>query len=260
MRPILLAIVYSAALVPVAARAENGVCEYRHPAHPNWDFFASCSWSETTTETATRREVTVSNGSQFTTVTGAEQDSVNGLPARRLDRDDAACWRTVAEDELICVYPEGTIRPADPGSSADAFDAAPATVSQGTFGGGTQEFCLLVEAGTLVEQGICVKRENCLELEAGAGMSCLASYDWASGRVSEMASAEDWVTFDGAPVIKGDPGCVVDVKAAVTFCHSAEAMTLATHPILAPAGQKEGAPAEASAPEGEGASPTVGAE
>lgn len=263
MRPTLLvpALALAPALVPFAAFAESGMCEYRHPAHPGWDFFASCSYTEMVTAEARRREVVVSNGSKFSTVSGASGESVNGLAARELDRDDASCWRTEAEAELICIYPADTIRPADPPAlSGDTFAAVPTAAAPGsTFGGGTKGFCLLVEGGALVEQGACVKRENCLEMETGGGMSCLTSYDWASGRVSEVATTPDWVTLDGAPAIKGDPGCLVDTGAGVTFCHSAKAMTAKTHPILGQVAAAP-APAEADAPEGESAVPATAAE
>lgn len=259
--------VLSLAVAPLAARAENGMCEYRHPSHPKWDFFASCSYSETTSAEATTREVSVSNGSKFSTVTGAAGDSINGLAARRLERDDAACWRTVGENELICIYPADTLRPAAP--EADPLAAAPdplaagaaATGAASTFGGGARGFCLLVEAGNLVEQGACIKRENCLEEPAGAevgeGTSCLTSYDWASGRITEMARAADWVTLDGAMVIQGDPGCFVDTEAAITFCHSPKAMTAQTHPILAQVAQENPDAPQAAAPEGEGSAPVA---
>ncbi|HHB80350.1 MAG TPA: hypothetical protein ENK83_01190, partial [Aliiroseovarius sp.] len=230
-------------VAPLAVRAESGMCEYRHPSHPKWDFFASCSYSETTTPEATPREVRVSNGSKFSAVTGAAGDSINGLAARRQERDDAACWRTLGENELICIYPADTLRPAvqeagvpEPSVSG----SAPMGVAS-TFGGGTRGYCLLVEAGKLVEQGACIKRENCLEEGAGAeigeGTSCLTSYDWASGRITEMARAANWVTLDGAMVIQGDPGCFVDTEAAITFCHAPKAMTARTHPILAQVAQ-----------------------
>lgn len=260
-------VVLSLAMAPLAVRAESGMCEYRHPSHPKWDFFAACSYSETTTAETTTREVRVSNGSIFSTVTSAAGESINGLAARRLERNDAACWRTLAEDELICIYPADTLRPAAP--EADPMPAAPdpfaagsaATGVASTFGGGTRGFCLLVEAGTLVEQGGCIKRENCLEegagTELGEGTSCLTSYDWNSGRITEMARAADWVTLDGATVIQGDPGCFVDTAAAITFCHSSKAMTARTHPILAQVAQDEPDAPQAAAPEGEGSAPVA---
>lgn len=235
MRPYLPLFALAASLLPFAAHAESGMCEYRHPAHPGWDFFASCSYTETLADGATTREVVVSNGSKFTTREGAGTPSVNGLAATKLDRDGAKCWRTEAENELICIYPADTIRPADPPPAPGGIDdfEAGAAVLDSTFGGGVSGFCLVSEAGALVEQGACNMRENCLELAEGGGASCLVTYDWKSGRVTETASTGDWTTLDGAVAIKGDPGCLVDTGAAITFCWSTRAMTPDTHPILA---------------------------
>jgi hypothetical protein len=257
MRQIAPLLALTLALAPFAARAENGMCEYRHPAHPNWDFFASCAYSDSTEGTANLREVSVSNGSRFSTREDGGRHTVNGLAATMLERDGAQCWRTVAEDELICIYPADTITPADPPPAPAARDdAAIAPAVEGvSFGGGEAGYCLLAEAGALVEQGRCSKRENCLEIEAGAGLSCLVSYNWKSGRSTEMASAADWVTLDGAPVIKGDPGCVTDTGTGLIFCYATTAMTPETHPVLAqpadPVDEAPASPEPAAAPEGE---------
>lgn len=259
MRPILTAVILAATLAPVGARAETGMCEYRHPRHPNWDFFASCSYSETSADGVTVREVTVSNGSKFTTRDDGIEASVNGLAATRLAEPGAECWRTSGENERICIYPAGTIRPADapPDETEMAEPAAPA-VGVATFGGGVQGHCLLVDGGALVEQGRCTRRENCVDLGSENGASCLAEYAWASGRTTETASTATWITLDGAEAIAGDPGCVTDPAAARSFCWSTTAMTPSTHPILGQSAvvDKE-IPAEPSAPapegEGEGA-------
>ncbi|OIP82170.1 MAG: hypothetical protein AUK37_09510 [Rhodobacterales bacterium CG2_30_65_12] len=253
MRPILPAL--ALIIAPLAAWAESGMCEYRHPAHPSWDFFASCSVTETSAVGATTREVIVSNGSRFTTRDEPGEASVNGRAALRLDRSDAACWRTEAEGELICIYPAETFAPsAPPPAAGPGSDFAPGALAVGNaFGGGTKGFCLLAEDGVLVEQGPCIRRENCLEIAAGEGVSCLVNYDWQSGRTTEMASAEGWTTLDGAAAIQGDPGCVLDPGAAIVFCHSKTAITAETHPVLARLGNQTPAGAVAPAPEGEGA-------
>lgn len=254
MRPILSALVLAA--LPLAAGAEPAMCEYRHPAHPNWDFFASCTVEETAAGSVTTREVTVSNGSRLTTRDGPDGASVNGLAAERVTREAAQCWRTLAEDELICIYPEGTAAP-EPGRPAMALAITPGAPGS-AFGGGVSGQCLLVEGTRVVEQGACTRRENCLEAEAGGGQSCLVSHDWASGRSTELASASGWTTLDGAPAVSGDPGCLIDSEADVTFCWSRSAITAETNPVLARA-MAAMAPA-AAAPEGESGTAAPAAE
>lgn len=253
MRPILPAFVLILALAPLCARAETGMCEYRHPTHPNWDFFSTCDVTETNEAGVATREVTVSNGSRITTRDEAGQASVNGRAAIRIDSDDAVCWQTEAENELICIYPADTIVPSAPLPSGplSGGSAPGAMAASSTFGGGVRGFCLLVEAGALVEQGSCTRRENCLEMAAGEGPSCLATYDWQSGRSTEMASAQGWTTLDGATVIQGDPGCVLDTATGLMFCHSKTAMTEQTHPVLARLENQAPAGEAAPAPEGE---------
>lgn len=231
MRFFPFALIAGLLLAPLVARAEDGMCEYRSPSHPNWDFFASCHIDETRDGAVTTRRVTVSNGSKFTTVEGGASASVNGLDAATVARDDARCWQTTAAQELVCLYPPQATAPDEPrsvpgtgGAGSDALDTG--------FGGGSAGYCLIAKAGALVEQGACVRRENCLDLETG-GLSCLAGYDWASGRVTEYASAKDWQTLDGAPAINGDAGCLVDTGGGITFCFSAKPMTADTYPLLA---------------------------
>ena len=224
-------------LLPGAAMATEATCEYRHPAHPSWDFFTACSYETNTVDGAETLTVSVSNGSTFTTVDreteAGPRVTVNGLAATRLDRSDSRCYRTVADGELICIHPPGTSAPAAPVAPAAA---APASTALAGFGGGQSGYCLLSEtrngAEILTEYGACVKRENCLESEDG-GTSCVTDYDWASGRITEMARAAGWHTLDGGAVQTSDAGCVVDAKAGVRFCYSRKKMTAADHPVLA---------------------------
>lgn len=235
MRRTVIAFALLLGFSPLALHAESGMCEYRHPGKPNWDFFASCTYAITPDGAATIREVTVSNGSRFVTREDGGRHSVNDLAAQKLLRDDAECWRTEAEDELICIHPASAIAPA----------ASPAATSSAValdtlFGGGEKGFCLLAQSGALIDYGACVRRENCLQMENGSGESCLTDYDWASGRHTELARAADWQTLDGGVAVAGDPGCLVDTGAAATFCFSTAAMTPSTHPTLS-AGESEAA-------------------
>lgn len=234
-----------ALLLPVALHAEQAMCEYRNPGHASWDFFAPCEVTETVTGEGTRREAKVSNGSRFTTVTGGASASVNGHAARAFTQEGADCWRTEAENELICIYPADTVAPAAP---------APAMVQSGPSLGGEKGYCLLVSGGVAEAYGPCLRRENCLEMDGAetggmTGTSCLAEYDWASGRQTETARAENWLTLDGAPASTGDNGCVFDAGDDVTFCFSKAAMTAASYPALATL-KAQASPAPA--PEGEG--------
>ncbi len=232
MRRIAAVLLLTLTLAPAALRAESAMCEYRHPGHPSWDFFAACTVTVTDNGGATLREVSVSNGSRFTTRDEGERHSVNGLAAQKLAQDGAECWRTEAENELICIHPASASAPAAP---MPAPGGEPPALADTGFGGGTAGFCLLVENGAVLEYGPCLRRENCLQLTDSKGESCLADYDWASGRITEMARADDWQTLDGGLVVAGDPGCVVDTVAALTFCYATKAMTAATHPVLATA-------------------------
>lgn len=228
MRRSVIVLTHLFAFVPLALHAESGMCEYRHPGNPSWDFFAACTFSVRAEGTATIREVTVSNGSRFVTQDDGARHSVNGHAAQKLDRDAAECWQTEAENELICIHPASAAAPA-PLPAETGGSASLDTV----FGGGEKGFCLLAERGALVEHGACVRRENCVLMENSGGESCLADYDWASGRHTELARAAEWQTLDGGAAIAGDPGCLVDTAVALTFCYSATAMTPSTHPILA---------------------------
>jgi hypothetical protein len=225
--------------VPFALHAESGMCEYRHPGHPSWDFFTACTYTVAAEGAATIREVTVSNGSRFVTRDEGGRHSVNDLAARKQDHDDAECWRTEAEDELICIHPVSAVAPA-----AVAPTTGATAVLDTVFGGGEKGYCLLAERGALVEYGACVRRENCVQME-NVGESCLSGYDWASGRQTELARAADWQTLDGGAALPGDPGCLVDTVAALTFCYAAAAMTPDTHPILAPRDDSAVAPSSA---------------
>ena len=220
------------------ALAEAATCEYSHPDHPSWDFYAACEVSveEVGGTTTTRAEV--ANGSRFTIgrveAAGGALYSVNGLPAERLERGASECLRTVTENEVVCIHPEGqaapVAAPAVPGPAPAGADFA--------FGGGDPGFCLLASrengAETLVDYGACLRRENCLVGAESGEMSCLTDYDWKSGRTTEMARAADWHTLDGAPVTATAKGCFLDDAIGLTFCFSQRAMTADDHPVLAP--------------------------
>jgi hypothetical protein len=230
--PLFLAL---AVLFPGVAQAEEAMCEYRHPDRPGWDFFAACTVEETASEAAVTLRASVVNGSRFTIEHVAGTDgmsaTVNGLAARRLAREDARCYQTEAEAELICVHP----RNATPGAMAGPATPVPTTADAG-FGGGQAGFCLLTARNggveTLTEYGPCVKRENCVASDAG-GTTCLTDYDWKSGRLTEMARTDDWQTLDGATVDPGESGCFIDAPGGTRFCFSRNAMTAAEHPVLA---------------------------
>ncbi|GKY88217.1 hypothetical protein [Sinisalibacter aestuarii] len=218
----------SLALAPALLHAEDRMCEYRHPGHPGWDFFAACSVAVTEEGAATIREVTVANGSRLTTRDEGGRHSVNGLAAEKLANEAAECWRTTGENELICIHPASASAPVDAAPMP-----APAALADAGFGGGQRGYCLLSQADTVIDHGACVRRENCVVLADGAGQSCLAEYDWASGRLSEVATTQTWQTLDGGAVVAGDPGCLVDAGAGLTFCYSTAEMNAATHPVLA---------------------------
>lgn len=226
-------------LLPGVALAADASCEYRHPDHPTWDFFSACSYETVMAEGAETTTVTVRNGSTFTTV-DAETDTgtrvtVNGLAASRLERGESRCYLTDADAELICIHPPGTAAAEAP---ATPIAAAPVATGLAGFGGGQTGYCLLSEtsgaAESLTEYGACVKRENCLESEDG-GTSCVTDYDWASGRITEMARAAGWHTLDGGAVEVSNAGCFVDAAGGVRFCYSRKKMTVADHPVLATA-------------------------
>lgn len=233
MRPILPALIVAFALDPLAAQAESGMCEYRHPAHPNWDFFAACEWSETVDGSTRTRSVAVSNGSKLTASDDGIEASVNGRAATRLDRPDAECWRTTGENELICIYPAGT-----PVPEGYASPTAPAPVAETAvgFGGGQAGFCL-IELGTgaaarVAAQGACTKREVCAQDAEGA-TGCIADYAWKDGRETATARGPDWLTLQGAEARADDQGCAVDDGAGLRFCFSTKAFAASNFPSLA---------------------------
>lgn len=235
MRPILPTLMIAAAsLGPFAARAESGMCEYRHPAHASWDFFAACDWSEAGDGGMVTKTVTVSNGSKLTVRDDGIEARVNGLAATRLGRSDAACWRTSGENELICLYPAGT-----PVPEGFATPAEPATSSAATglsLGGGQAGFCL-VEAGTgadarVAAQGPCTKREVCAQ-DAGGATGCIADFAWKDGRETATARGADWTTLQGAEARADAQGCLVDDGAGLRFCFSTRAFAQADFPSLA---------------------------
>lgn len=228
-------------LIPGQALAAEATCEYRHPAHPSWNFFTDCSYETEITDSTTTTRVSVRNGSEFTTVEAEGADgtvrvTVNGLPATRLARDGSRCFRTDADEELICIHPAGTAAPDPEPAPTPAPGPAATSGDVAGFGGGVSGYCLLTQmtggVETLTEYGACIKRENCLE-DSGGGVSCLTDYDWKSGRLTEMARAEGWQTFDGATVGPAENGCVFDEAAGIRFCFSRSAMTAAEHPVLA---------------------------
>lgn len=229
-------------LVPGQLVAEQAVCEYRHPDHPSWNFFTTCTVETTSEGGVTTYSVAVSNGSRFTAQemagTGGDMGfSVNGLSATRLERDESRCYLTDAEAELICIHPEGT-------ALAEPPLAAPAPVSTGGtaagFGGGVSGFCLLTAlkdgTETLIDYGACVKRENCLVSDTG-GTTCVTDYDWKAGRITEMARAEGWQTLDGGAARATSEGCFSDDGAGVSFCFARKEMTATDHPVLGTAMQ-----------------------
>lgn len=227
-----------ALLFATPALAVDAKCEYRHPGHPSWDFFAACSYDEEVAQGRVTTSVRVANGSRFTTVAeevagGGTRYSVNGLAATRLERGESRCYRTDAEAELICIHPVDTEAPAAPAAPPAAVPAAAAPAG---FGGGRSGFCLLSQDGPggpgLVEYGACVKRENCL-VDADGGTSCLTEFDWKSGRVTEMARTDDWHTLDGGEASAQANGCFVDAAVGLQFCYSPKAMTAARYPVLA---------------------------
>jgi len=222
-----------AGLVPGLAAAESGMCEYRHPAKPSWDFFTSCDVTVEPVAGGVLRRVEVSNGSKFTTISGAEP-SVNGLAARRLDRADGAeCFETVADRELICIHPPGTTAPLAVAPAPITPDAQTAALGDVTFGGGEAGFCLLTEAGALVDYGACTRRENCLIGEVSGALGCLTEYQWKSGRVTQTAREADWLSLDGGAATAEGGGCMTDAAAGLRFCYATRAMSAETHPALA---------------------------
>lgn len=235
MRPILPSLVIAAAILgPFAARAESGMCEYRHPAHPGWDFFAACDWSETVDGSTVTKTVTVSNGSKLTASDDGIEARVNGRAATRLERSDAECWRTSGESEVICLYPAGS--PVPEGFAAPT-EPAPASATTGlSLGGGQAGFCL-VELGTgasarVAAQGPCTKREVCAQ-DAGGATGCIADYVWKDGRETATARGADWTTLQGAEARADVQGCIVDDGAGLRFCFSTRAFAQAEFPSLA---------------------------
>lgn len=223
------------ALLPGFALAEDAMCEYRHPDRPSWDFFAACTIEQTGIEGNETLRAAVVNGSRFTIEAAPQSDdargaTVNGLAATRLAREDARCYLTQAEAELVCIHP----RDAAPNPAPTPTPSSAATATG--FGGGQVGFCLLTTRGdsmeTLAEYGACVKRENCLASAEG-GTTCLTDYDWKSGRLTEMARAEGWQTLDGATVSVEENGCFTDEPDGARFCFSPRAMTANEHPVLA---------------------------
>ncbi|SMH49260.1 hypothetical protein SAMN05661107_2131 [Maritimibacter sp. HL-12] len=228
-----------AALVPGFALADEAMCEYRHPDRPSWDFFAACEIEETSRNGVATLEANVANGSRFTIEDPSGADglaavSVNGLAATRLAREDARCYLTETEGELVCIHPQGSVA-----STTAPPEPSPAPAASDTgFGGGQRGFCLLAArkdgVETLVEYGACTRRENCLASDTG-GLTCLTDFNWTSGRLTEMARADDWRTLDGATVDIDDKGCFNDAPGGLRFCFSQDAMTAAEHPVLATA-------------------------
>ena len=116
---------FAATLLPAASQAADAMCEYRHPDHPSWDFFAACTVETATEAGRVTTTVTVRNGSRFTTVEADGDEglryTVNDLAATRLDRDPSRCYLTNAEAELVCIHPPDTPAPEpQPASVAPA--------------------------------------------------------------------------------------------------------------------------------------------
>lgn len=220
------------ALLPAALHAEGAMCEYHNPSHPGWDFFAACEVEITTEGVRTTRTAKVSNGSRFTTVTEDGETTVNGHAALSVMADEADCWRTDTERELICIHPAGSLAPvaSAPATAPDDPEAAMGLA------GGEAGYCLLSRGGKAEAYGPCNRRENCVEMDAESGMtgvSCLTSYNWSDGRETETARTKNWQTLDGAPAASAGKGCLTDDGADITFCYSTAAMTAARQPALA---------------------------
>lgn len=208
------------AILPTGLWAAGETCEYRNPEHPNWDFMKSC----TVTSNGTLLRATVANGSKFSIETGDVQ-SVNDLPARRIDQGASRCWKTLGAGELICIHPEGGVPERD--MAAAGPDASGAVVGGSGFGGGQNGYCRLESlasiSGTALENGPCVKRDNCMEEEDGGASSCLSEYTWKSGRITETAQTPEWMTLDGGAAEIDEDGCYVDAGMGLRFCYSTKA-------------------------------------
>ncbi len=226
------ALLFLALTLPQAALCESAMCEYRHPAHPKWDFFTRCDVAVTQEEGGELRQVNVSNGSKFTMRTG-DAPTVNDMAAETVTREGSHCLRTLADRELVCVHP------ADAKPPARTIPTVASSVADAGFGGGQKGFCLLSEGrgalARLTEYGVCVKRENCLVSEASGAETCLTEYVWASGRHTNTARSAEWQTLEGASATRRADGCLVDEGRGDTLCFSPRAMSADDHPILATA-------------------------
>ncbi|MEJ2022164.1 MAG: hypothetical protein P8X43_09045 [Maritimibacter sp.] len=211
-------------LAPGAVWAAGESCEYRNPDHPNWDFHKNCN----VVEQGALVKATVSNGSKFSITTG-DVPTVNDLPARRIDQGASRCWKTLGAGELICIHPEGgapEYSDSAPAASGAAADMADSPALDAGFGGGQNGFCRLESlasiSGTSLEDGPCVKRDNCVA-EGEGDASCLSEYAWKSGRITETAQTEEWITLDGGAAEIDEDGCYVDAGMGRRFCYSTQA-------------------------------------
>lgn len=267
MHPVRLVLALTLALsVAPASAAERGQCEYRHPGHPEWNFLAPCSVSETGTSYRVTTEARVDNGSAFTVVgEGAGEIrsyTVNGHSASRLDRGASRCYLTDAAAETICIHPGGA-EAALPDLAADTPAPGPGPeitgIDPATIGGGEKGHCLLWVGGEsgdgLIEHGTCVRRENCAVDEASGTLGCLVDFAWASGRTTAMTRVGDEITLDGAVARPAAPGCYDDPGAGIGFCYSQAAMTAAAYPAIAAPPAPEPAPQPAAVPAAIAAAP-----
>ena len=265
MRPFLFILALALALPIAAAAAESGQCEYRHPDRPAWNFLAPCTLAVDAADGRSTTVAEVANGSRFTVVEegagGVLRFTVNGQPATRLEGGASRCYLTDAAAEKICIHPAGAeIAPqADDAATGPAFaidDANPLTST--TLGGGEKGVCLAwVESAArtgLIEQGACVRREDCAIAEASGKMGCIVDFAWESGRTTAMTKVGEEATLDGAVATPGEAGCFTDAGAGLHFCFIAGKMTAEVYPALAlpPAPEPEplapAAPAAATSP------------
>lgn len=246
------------ALLPAAVLAEDRArCEYRHPGHPDWNFLAACSVSETTQGARITTEARVDNGSVFTLVAEGVGDirsyTVNGQTAAKLDRGGSRCFLTDAAAETICIHPGGAGLAPPPLSEPTPAPTAAVTGLDGVvLGGGDRGFCLLWVSGAagdgLIDQGACVRRENCAVDAASGALGCLVDFAWDNGRATAMTKVGEETTLDGALAEAGENGCFTDAGAGISFCFSQAKMTPELYPALTAPPAPEPVPLVVAAP------------
>ncbi|PID36086.1 MAG: hypothetical protein CR993_06935 [Rhodobacterales bacterium] len=176
----------------------SATCEYRHPAHPGWDFYQPCVIRP---EAAIWR-VEVRNGSKFTV--DPASGAVNGLAADEIEAEAGKCFRTRADQERICLYA--------PGAAAPTPAATPRALPQG----GKRGHCLMVIEGALADHGPCARTASCVKNTKGEN-ECITQVVWASGREDGIYSAPGWHALNGAAAEEKD-GCVTSEDSGEMLC------------------------------------------